>query len=188
MAVLLLTRMTLLIASGLEVTIVGMATASTAHLLVLVITWRHTFTGQKLADAISEKNSMTTLLLRDGSLFFGAILVVDILDIMSTYAKTFKGFGAFPSVMTGILLSRFFLNLRDATDAVGAESRSVPISDIQFSMQNSLGGSIAFNEEDEDEDEDEEDEKSLREAQVEESRTSIGGSIFEAPCLPTAEN
>ncbi|KAH9912496.1 uncharacterized protein B0H18DRAFT_1127133 [Fomitopsis serialis] len=102
---------------AVEVNIASVITALLAHLLLLVETWRRTFKTKRFADSIGEQASITNLLLVDGTVFFGTIFAFDILDVVIMYTKNFKGFGAFQPVLTGIPLSRFFLNLRNAVDS-----------------------------------------------------------------------
>lgn len=121
----------------------------TANILVLGATWYHTFTVKKLAHAVGHKATLATLLLRDGTIYFGALLVLDVLEVVSNYSDTFVVFAAFPNSFTAVILTHFFINLRSAADP-SQWSSTASMSDLQFSAPNDLGGQVIFNE-DEDE-------------------------------------
>ncbi|KAH9934388.1 uncharacterized protein B0H18DRAFT_1188531 [Fomitopsis serialis] len=126
------------------VTPASAATATTAHILVLVSTWYHTFTLKKLAHTIGEQIPLTTLLLRDGTVYFGALVVVDILEIVSHYTSALIEVTELAISFTTVILSHFFLNLRNAANpSQGVTTASM--SDLHFTGPNSLGGQVISN-------------------------------------------
>ncbi|KAH9832060.1 uncharacterized protein C8Q71DRAFT_779658 [Rhodofomes roseus] len=109
----------------------------------------------KLLHAAGQDAKITTLLLRDGTIYFGVQLVVDVLVATSTYTEVLAVFTAFPGSLTAVIMSRFLLNLRSAANpAEGTTSASM--SELHFSGPHSLGGSIVFHEDDNEEMVDEE--------------------------------
>lgn len=90
------------------------ACAIAADVIVLAVTWIHTYRTRKAAHRGVFKTGLTTLLARDGTIFFVLLLALNIMQMtiksvggpMTNFASTFT-----PPV-AGILISRFMLNLR----------------------------------------------------------------------------
>ncbi|KZT64304.1 hypothetical protein DAEQUDRAFT_42238 [Daedalea quercina L-15889] len=121
-------------------------TARGADVIILLVTWRKTYHTMKLARNINISAPLSALLLRDGTTYFGA------LNAALYFTEVFVGFSYFRLSFTSIILSRFFLNLRNASilDASTSSSRTTQLqSDIQFSRgASSLGGPLALGGED----------------------------------------
>ncbi|KAH9842977.1 uncharacterized protein C8Q71DRAFT_229820 [Rhodofomes roseus] len=95
---------------------VGEACSSIPELLVAVATWRRTYHSAKLAKSQQISTSLTTLLLRDGTLYFITILALVIVDIILSATAYPIGASLVPIMMSlqTVLLSRFYLNLNRA--------------------------------------------------------------------------
>ncbi|KAI0729078.1 hypothetical protein C8Q72DRAFT_831252 [Fomitopsis betulina] len=96
-----------------------------ADLLVLVVTWRHTYRLNKEARAISLKTPMVTLLLRDGTIYFTLLLVLNVLHLALEITDVFWDITYFVTGFSSIIVSRFLLNLRQvgaAESGAGADS------------------------------------------------------------------
>ncbi|KAJ3554289.1 hypothetical protein NM688_g3192 [Phlebia brevispora] len=81
-----------------------------ADVFVLAITW------YKTRASLSPHLPLSTLLLRDGTLHFIAFLIMNIADVILLHYPELQeaSFGSlFFTTLTGILLSRFLLNLRE---------------------------------------------------------------------------
>ncbi|KAH9832046.1 uncharacterized protein C8Q71DRAFT_279368 [Rhodofomes roseus] len=118
--------------------------------IVFFATWHCSFTTMKLARAAGQDAKMTTILLRDGSIHFGALLCVNALQAASPYTEQLRAFQAFPGSLTAVILSRFLLNLRSAANPVEG-TNSASMSELNFSGPHSLGGSIVLHKEHDDE-------------------------------------
>ncbi|KAH9832056.1 uncharacterized protein C8Q71DRAFT_779602 [Rhodofomes roseus] len=108
-----------------------------------------------LLRAAGQDAKITTLLLRDGTIYFGAILVVDVLQAAGQYTEVLSVFDAFPGSLTAVILSHLLLNLRNAANPAEGTT-SAFMSELNFSGPHSLGGSIVFQEDDNEEMVDEE--------------------------------
>ncbi|KAI0331799.1 hypothetical protein GY45DRAFT_1433703 [Cubamyces sp. BRFM 1775] len=96
-----------------EFAIVIHSCAIAADLLVLILTWVKTYQIKKLASILEADASFSTLILRDGSLYFGALLVLNVVDLIILQSNVlFDPLPVFIDVLTCILISRFMLNLR----------------------------------------------------------------------------
>ncbi|KAJ8495505.1 hypothetical protein ONZ51_g1676 [Trametes cubensis] len=81
--------------------------------IVILVTWWKTYKLKKAADEARVTISLVDLLLRDGSIYFATMLVVNSLHIMMNYIVKISFLGDVADVITSILISRFIMNLRD---------------------------------------------------------------------------
>ncbi|KAH9896100.1 hypothetical protein C8Q73DRAFT_789883 [Cubamyces lactineus] len=81
--------------------------------IVILVTWWKTYKLKKAADEARITISLVDLLLRDGSVYFATMLVVNSLHIMMNYVVKISFLGDVADVITSILISRFIMNLRD---------------------------------------------------------------------------
>ncbi|KAI0078676.1 hypothetical protein K474DRAFT_1742944 [Panus rudis PR-1116 ss-1] len=128
-----------------------------ADLFVIVITLFKTFNVKMHASRAGVSAPLISLLVRDGSLYFLAIMFMNLLDIV--LLRTI-GYGAIADMITtisSILISRFILNLReiDLHDGFNANSinrssgayanddlRAAEFSSIHFAYSNQLVGNM----------------------------------------------
>ncbi|EPT05403.1 hypothetical protein FOMPIDRAFT_1021248 [Fomitopsis schrenkii] len=95
----------------------------------------------RLIAESGQQRSIQGLLLRDGTMHFGIMLAVEIANTIP--AITDVGYlDGLNDISQVILLSRFFLNLRNTIHAT-LDTESNP-SDLRFSLKQSFGGSIDF--------------------------------------------
>ncbi|EKM48120.1 uncharacterized protein PHACADRAFT_203221 [Phanerochaete carnosa HHB-10118-sp] len=94
-----------------------------ADAIVLVLTWIKTFRHWRNARRLKMRASLTTCLLRDGTMYFIALLALNMTQLL-TYNVSSSEI-AIPS----ILISRFIINLRTAGSTVS--DYSVHMSDQQ---------------------------------------------------------
>ncbi|KAI0724644.1 hypothetical protein C8Q72DRAFT_657194 [Fomitopsis betulina] len=115
------------------------------HALVLAVTWRRTYGIRKLVNASSMGTSLSSLILRDGSVYFGLIMLLDVAGLIS-YMEYSAVTSCFVTAIQPIVLARFFLNLREA-----ALAPDLPTHASRLSFMNShhalasIAGSIVFN-------------------------------------------
>ncbi|TFY64160.1 hypothetical protein EVJ58_g2806 [Rhodofomes roseus] len=144
---------------GLSVSIIGYACFIVAEALVLLSTWWHTYGLKKLARENNQEVSLTDLLLRDGTVYFGLMFLLEIFASIGQYVTALEGAPAFVFALEAILLSRFILNLRRVAlqlvisngRQLGAASFSafssrLSVSELQFDSRvlGTLGGSLAL--------------------------------------------
>ncbi|EPS93651.1 hypothetical protein FOMPIDRAFT_93217 [Fomitopsis schrenkii] len=95
--------------------IVAEAAQTTANLIVLVVTWRNTYRIYKLTRKTKLSAPLSVVLLRDGSLYFGLLLILNVLNIVFHYVDLSQGVSYFVALFTNMTVSHFFLNLRAAS-------------------------------------------------------------------------
>ncbi|KZT63707.1 hypothetical protein DAEQUDRAFT_741766 [Daedalea quercina L-15889] len=124
--------------------------SAVADVIVLVITWRYTYHTLRLACRGNDKPTLSFLLWRDGTVYFGSLLIISILDVVIYTKECDDRFST-------IILSRFFLNLRQASHIM--TSATTLSSDLSPTLSSSmhflrdvdvLGGSITFGGNDDD--------------------------------------
>ncbi|EPT00190.1 hypothetical protein FOMPIDRAFT_1050015 [Fomitopsis schrenkii] len=84
--------------------------------LVLLATWRVTYGVRQVYPLGKSNLPISLLLLRDGTLYFGTLLVLNIFSTVC-WAKipAFQDFDNFIYSLTTVLLSRLFFNLREVS-------------------------------------------------------------------------
>ncbi|KAJ2972979.1 hypothetical protein NUW54_g12156 [Trametes sanguinea] len=93
------------------------ACAIAVDLLVLVLTWIKTYEIKKLTRGLRTNATFSTLILRDGTLYFGTLLALNVADlIVLRTIVLFDPLPVFIDVFTCILISRFMLNLREVAE------------------------------------------------------------------------
>ncbi|KZT73944.1 hypothetical protein DAEQUDRAFT_362451 [Daedalea quercina L-15889] len=111
--------------------------------LVLFTTWRVTYHITRVSRSTGLKTSITTLLLRDGSIYFGILLILNILNATLWLTDVYQNMTVFSDVFSIVLLSHFLLNLRK-TALNPDDSTTVQASDLRFtSALGDLGSAVA---------------------------------------------
>ncbi|KAH9927663.1 uncharacterized protein B0H18DRAFT_1118459 [Fomitopsis serialis] len=88
-----------------------------SDLLVITVTWWRTYALKREADRLHMRASLATLLLRDGTVYFVAILVLNVVHaVVVFYDGNVVYVTVFLSPIPALLTSRFLLNLRRAND------------------------------------------------------------------------
>ncbi|TFY59207.1 hypothetical protein EVJ58_g5932 [Rhodofomes roseus] len=106
------------VASNLVMTIATRVCSIVSDLLVIVVTWWRTYALKREADRLHMRASLATLLLRDGTIYFVAILVLNIVHIIFVlYNGNVVYVTIFLIPIPALLTSRFLLNLRRANEA-----------------------------------------------------------------------
>ncbi|KAH9916647.1 uncharacterized protein B0H18DRAFT_1124132 [Fomitopsis serialis] len=136
--------------------IVTRASSTVADALVLFATWRINGGTKKLARQMNINISLTSLLLRDGTIYFCTLLVANII-VLTSYIQSISfsddsEVAVLVLVLTTILLSRLFLNLREValgSETVTLETQDTERSDLRFSryigpLGNSLDDGLTF--------------------------------------------
>ncbi|THG95122.1 hypothetical protein EW026_g6472 [Hermanssonia centrifuga] len=85
--------------------------------LVLVVTWVKTARNLTEGARIGMRTPLSTMLLRDGTIYFAIILMMNIAQMVVRAVPSFQNFDFVPIVISAwvlqpILISRFLLNLR----------------------------------------------------------------------------
>jgi len=157
-------------------------------LMVLVMTWRKTYSLRKHATEANTRSPLIIMLLRDGNLHFLAMCILNITSLIMREAPV--DMNVMVIALTAIIVSRFFLNLRDIKDYPNTSTgndveASAPwVSNLRFTsaivgnMGAELNGSFGIGTRVDDPDE--EDEEDAR-------RFEDTGRIEEVPRSPVAE-
>jgi len=127
----------------------GFACIIAQELLVLILTWIRTY---KLRSFVAEEevpNRLSSLLLRDGTIYFSAILALNVMSIVvyrdsSAVPSTGDGVSLIASIMQCMLLSRFMFGLREAylpdlSDGTSHAVSSHAWSSICFTTRHVIG-------------------------------------------------
>ncbi|KAI0641385.1 hypothetical protein C8Q79DRAFT_1014332 [Trametes meyenii] len=108
------------------------SSAVVADLLVVILTWVKTYGIRKLATVLRSETSISALLLRDGTLYFSTMLLLNVLDLIILQSDViFDPLPIFIDVFTCILISRFMLNLRQVArrgSGDGTQSTSAAVA------------------------------------------------------------
>ncbi|EMD32068.1 hypothetical protein CERSUDRAFT_108991 [Gelatoporia subvermispora B] len=122
-------------------TIAARVCGITSDAIVLVETWRKTYSIKRDAMRHNIRTPLATMLMRDGTLYFVFILSLNVLD---TIGKAFNIFDYTPTFMIpsfSIIISRFLLNLRQlgsepygngASDTSGRDSGQSQSAGLRF--------------------------------------------------------
>ncbi|KAI0807511.1 hypothetical protein C8Q74DRAFT_1188059 [Fomes fomentarius] len=91
--------------------------------IVIVVTWIKTWSTVRFAQRIKVEMSFTSLVLREGILYFIIMLSLNVLQMVFYFAMSdsYALIIPFLNVMTPILVSRFFLDLDDLTSYSGTD-------------------------------------------------------------------
>ncbi|KAH9919350.1 hypothetical protein B0H21DRAFT_713016 [Amylocystis lapponica] len=83
--------------------------------LVLVLTWIKTYGIKRIASQMHVKATLTTMLLRDGTVYFATLLILNVVSLIVLKSSVeINPVPNFIDAFTCILISRFILNLREA--------------------------------------------------------------------------
>ncbi|KZT68566.1 hypothetical protein DAEQUDRAFT_727680 [Daedalea quercina L-15889] len=120
-----------------------------AETLTIGATWRVTYNTLKLARYVDVSVPLSVVILRDGSMYFSVLLLLNVAAAALWTTEAYQDISVFFHTSSTIILSHFFLNLRDASSVV--VSLSLPSSSGQSPsrMFGSLGGSLRLSANDE---------------------------------------
>ncbi|EKM56378.1 uncharacterized protein PHACADRAFT_207631 [Phanerochaete carnosa HHB-10118-sp] len=95
--------------------------AIAADILVLILTWIKSFKQFQVMTQFRFRSSVSAVLLRDGTVYFIALLVINILQLLTFLNSPFEGayIDGFLQTMPSVLVSRFMLNLRQLNRTAG---------------------------------------------------------------------
>jgi len=91
-----------------------------ADVVVLCVTWYNVYEARGTIDWSNAR--LSTLLLRDGTVNFIILLVLNVLQIASWVTESFSAVTLPAQVATSMLISRFFLNLRQGSEVSAGPS------------------------------------------------------------------
>ncbi|KAM5543495.1 hypothetical protein V8D89_002746 [Ganoderma adspersum] len=131
--------------------------------MVVVFTWTKTHRVYVLTRNVAFRTNYSTLLLRDGTLYFLAVVVLNVIAIVHVANIGSNLLNDMIVTLSSILMSRFLLNLRDqrarnerqsATRTSSAALSSRPFSTVKFSstVSHSMAGSMMGVDDDKDSD------------------------------------
>ncbi|KAI0708036.1 hypothetical protein C8Q76DRAFT_800315 [Earliella scabrosa] len=98
----------------LALLILTRASVVLGDVLVIGVTWYKTYNTWKTAASVAMKASFSTMLLRDGTVYFLCILTLNVLHLAFSLTGLFvQTLVIFQDPLISILVGRFILNLRD---------------------------------------------------------------------------
>ncbi|KAI0669609.1 hypothetical protein C8Q78DRAFT_977205, partial [Trametes maxima] len=106
------------------VVIAGRICLIVGDLLVLIITWHSTYAIRRAAHDGQLRMSLTKAILKDGTLYFACLLILNVANIIVNAVPNSSAVSAFQDPITSILVSRFLLNLRDTSGGVDVDMGS----------------------------------------------------------------
>ncbi|KAK7676395.1 hypothetical protein QCA50_020658 [Cerrena zonata] len=126
------------------------AASIASDILVIALTLVKTVDTKRLASQLNMKTVVTTLLIRDGTIYFCVLLLLHtVFFITLQFDLLLNPLPLFIDVLTTILISRFMLNLRSvfvsASPTNGAISTTVRIttfSDPEFASRLDIVGNL----------------------------------------------
>ncbi|EKM50244.1 uncharacterized protein PHACADRAFT_201084 [Phanerochaete carnosa HHB-10118-sp] len=101
-----------------------------ADIIMIVLTWIKTFGQWRETRRLNMKVPLTRCLLRDGTIYFMALLAINITQILTyNFSTNISLVGTLKTTLPSVLINRFIINLR----AAGSEppDHSLRISDQQ---------------------------------------------------------
>jgi len=81
--------------------------------VVLILVWLRTYTIMREISKFGDGPHLSTLLLRDGTIYFVSLLILNVVNLIAIRFQSFGSVPALTSVLSSILISRFFLDLRE---------------------------------------------------------------------------
>ncbi|KAJ3540693.1 hypothetical protein NM688_g6191 [Phlebia brevispora] len=112
----------------LAASIVARVSIIIANVLVIVVTWLRSWRHVNQTAALGIR-SISGVLLRDGSIYFLAVLIVQLAQVglafIPSYVKFSNVMNVFIQNMPNILMSRLIMNLRQANDAPNGSSAEI---------------------------------------------------------------
>jgi len=126
------------------------ALAMICDTLVLIATWMKTLGIWRAARQVGIKTSLTTLIIRDGTVYFGILIIFNTADVIIAHVQPSEDASSvltyYIGVLSTIMLSRLMLNLRNVSVALPNNSEFEDgrnrISSIKFDYIGSVLGNI----------------------------------------------
>lgn len=119
--------------------ITSLASILAQDVLVLILTWVRTYQVRKFAIFTDIKPRLWSLVLRDGTTYFGMILAVNVVGMVAYMDQNMPlgaayGMQLITGMMQPLLLSRFMFGLREAyqSDRVSSSISSGYLSSVRF--------------------------------------------------------
>ncbi|GBE88868.1 hypothetical protein SCP_1402760 [Sparassis crispa] len=98
--------------------------------LVLVLTWAKTYQTNCASSKFHMKNSLTSLIQRDGTIYFFVLLLLNAINLVAIKFEILGSVPALTDVLTSIMVSRFFLDLRSVYLSSTSGSQSISRAQI----------------------------------------------------------
>ncbi|KAJ3476404.1 hypothetical protein NLI96_g11181 [Meripilus lineatus] len=116
--------------------------------LILALTWARSYRIRKAATEAGVQANLATLIIRDGTLYFGVHFLVNMITIITNYTLTLNPSPAssFSNPLTSILFCRFILNLRTYDSDKGGthadESQNYSTINFAASISGNIGAPL----------------------------------------------
>ncbi|EMD37043.1 hypothetical protein CERSUDRAFT_74040 [Gelatoporia subvermispora B] len=110
-----------------------------ADLLVILLTWARTFRSNRKPDSGNARmNSLSTLLLRDGTLYFIILSALNILNLVGIVTASFNYATSFVTPLYCIIVSHFLLDLR------GLAQMSQEVSNDNYAVSSHMSNAASL--------------------------------------------
>jgi len=118
--------------------------------IIVLVTWRKTYTTTRMAREANTERPLARLLLQDGTIYFVALLLLNIaiLAMYLTDTVFVDGPGSLTTTLEPIIIARFFLDLRkvdgNQNEAARAYTGSSRLSTLHFASRviGNMGGEL----------------------------------------------
>ncbi|KAJ3549533.1 hypothetical protein NM688_g5166 [Phlebia brevispora] len=104
----------------MAVSIAARAASIAMDTVVVAVTWMKTYHHVREALSLGVRVGYSETLLQDGSIYFGAMMILNIAQLLTDVVPALQGWtpvSVFCEIMPSILISRFIVNLRRVQDA-----------------------------------------------------------------------
>ncbi|KAI0328676.1 hypothetical protein GY45DRAFT_1435976 [Cubamyces sp. BRFM 1775] len=121
-----------------------------ADLAIIVITWKTQYKTYRFGRKVSTPSGLTMVLLRDGTIYFVALTILNTLLLVFEYLEVL-GAGTdghnsdlvtFIEPLTAILISEFLTHLHEAADRTSSTETLATIGTLEFRIVGSIGASL----------------------------------------------
>ncbi|OJT08433.1 hypothetical protein TRAPUB_616 [Trametes pubescens] len=129
--------------TALAVTIASRVCLIVGDLIVLIVTWHSTFSITRAAQVANIRMSLTGAILKDGTLYFACLLILNVVNIIVNAVPNSSAVSAFQDPVTSILVSRFLLNLRDTLGGDMRDTRPSFVASTRHAHAASTGMQFA---------------------------------------------
>ncbi|KAJ8483410.1 hypothetical protein ONZ51_g4715 [Trametes cubensis] len=122
-----------------------------ADIITIVITWKTQYQTYNIGRKVSAPSTIATVFLRDGTIYFVVLSVLNTILLVFDYLQVFTDRGAslnlsylviFVEPITSILISDFLTHLHEAADAACDSGTLASASTLEFRIIGPIGASL----------------------------------------------
>ncbi|RPD61323.1 hypothetical protein L227DRAFT_652608, partial [Lentinus tigrinus ALCF2SS1-6] len=112
------------------------ASAMLADAIVLVVTWKRTWSIRVEVSSFARTSSLTQTLMRDGTVYFVVLLIVNLIGLaLIRRIDLVEPMSTWIAIFTSILTSRFIIDLHEASNGYsGGDTRFTHFASLSMSV------------------------------------------------------